>query len=114
MQLPAAVFGGVLGLLIWSRSVRWAHSTWLFVKARRGQSVAPFEAPPAYMVVINPAPWLFGAFLFFAFYILSKPHNPTWVWFFSGAVVLPAFAVSASLLSLRRSQARARARAGHV
>ena len=84
----AVICGLLIGLQIWSRTVRWIHSIWL---AFRPSSDAATNVPLSLPVLLflHSAPWLLAAFAAVIVYILSTPHKPEWAWFFGGAFATP-------------------------
>ena len=110
-NLGAAWFGAVLGLLAWSRTVRWGYAAWLAVKARGKPDTSQPGAMPTWLLFLHPGPWLTAILIFIAWHILSAPHHPAWNWAFGGAVAGPLIAVPLSLLMLQRARAGATKRA---
>lgn len=107
LDFPVAVFGLLIGLLVWSRTVWWVHFVWVATRDRQSGVVPRLSlAIPA---VLHSGPWLLAATIALAAYILMKPHSPGWNWFFGGMLATPlviAFNVS---LVLRRRHRRKRA-----
>lgn len=98
-----AVMGGLfVGLQVWSRTVRWAHSVWLAVKSRGNSSNVSLGLPV--VLFLHSGPWLLAAFVAFTVYILSTPHQPEWVWFFGGALATPLLIALNVLWYFRRKR----------
>jgi hypothetical protein len=98
-----AFFGLFMGMLVWSRALRWIHTLWIAIKARRSGNST--EAPASSFVVLaflHSGPWLLAATIAFAWVILSRPHQSGWPWFFGGMLIAPLYVAITVWLVLRR------------
>lgn len=88
-QLLAGIAGFMIGLLIWSRSVRWVQTVWGAIRQRRDRGD---WFGLLVVVFFHSGPWLLGISTFLAVRILSAPYRPEWAnSFFVGALVVPVF-----------------------
>jgi hypothetical protein len=102
-----AFFGLFVGLLVWSRAVRWIHSIWVAVKARRSGN--PADAPASSFLVLallHSGPWLLATVIAFAWIILSRPHPAGWHWFFGGMLATPLLIAVNVAVFMRRVRRR--------
>jgi hypothetical protein len=97
----AAFMGFYIGLLVWTSTVRWIYSIWQVVTER--SDAGPSKViPGASVLLLHSGPWLLFAAGLFAYYILSKPHEPWWFWFFVGSLFAPALAALRVAMVMRR------------
>ena len=107
--LPLSLFGLFIGLLVWSRAVRWIFS--LFIAIRDKRSPTTTAGSWTNVVVtgfLSSAPWLLIAVAALATYILSHPHSAGWLWFFYGMLATPLL-IAVNLLQFFRRRRKHKA-----
>jgi hypothetical protein len=105
--LPLSLLGLFIGLLVWSRAVRWIISLFVAFQSKRNSTVAAGSWWNVAMVgLLSSAPWLLIIVLASATYILSRPHGEGWVWFFCGMLATPLLIAINLLQVLRRLRKR--------
>jgi phosphotransferase system glucose/maltose/N-acetylglucosamine-specific IIC component len=103
-----AFFGFYMGLLVWTSTIRWIYSIWQVATERSAAGQGKF-LPGASVLLLHSGPWLLIAAAAFAYYILSRPHEPWWFWFFVGSLfapVLSALRVAFVMRCLKQSKAK--------
>jgi biotin transporter BioY len=105
-----AGFGGFfLGMLLASRVIGWLQA---IIEARKATHVNADAGTATHITlplaaVLHSGPWLLGGTMWWAYFVLAKPHSAEWVWFFSGIVVAPLVLVpTAIVISLRKKNAK--------
>jgi len=56
----------------------------------------------AVAAVLHSGPWLLGATIYAAYYLLRAPHAPAWDWFFAGIGAAPILWIPILILLARR------------
>ena len=88
LPVLAALLGLFVGTLLVSRVGRWVET---MVKHRS-----------AVAAVLHSGPWLLGATIYAAYYLLRAPHAPAWDWFFAGIGAAPILWIPILILLARR------------
>jgi hypothetical protein len=109
LEVAAPVLGFFLGTFLFSRDGSWVQAIVTAVQAsKRGD--AP-KSTIAVVAVLSSGPWLLAAFIFWAYYILSAPHERAWSWFFSAVgVAIPAWLLISLYLYHRSKRMQAAAK----
>lgn len=98
----AGLGGFMIGNLIWSRAVRWAHSIWIVVQEQRRDPVHRSRWRFAAPVFLHSAPWMLAALVVLMVLVLSAPHAQAWNAFFWGMLAGLVFTGSMGLWLVRR------------
>jgi hypothetical protein len=88
LPVLAALLGLFVGTLLVSRVGSWVET---MVKHRS-----------AVAAVLHSGPWLLGATIYAAYYLLRAPHAPAWDWFFAGIGAAPILWIPILILLARR------------
>jgi len=107
----AGIGGFFLGMLLTSRVIGWLQA---IVEARKAananadaDTVRPSRISLPLAAVLHSGPWLLGGTMWWAYFVLTKPHAAEWVWFFSGIAAAPLVLVpTAIVISLRKKNAK--------
>jgi threonine/homoserine/homoserine lactone efflux protein len=106
----AAAGGFVLGMLVWSRVLRWGLTIWTVNKERARDPAHRSRWRVAATVLLNSGPWTFAALIVMAALILPRPHVPAWNIFFYG--VLASLGLQALMMVWMVSKMRRYKRSG--
>jgi len=94
LQWLAPVLGLFLGTLLISRVGSWVEAIVTTVQnARRDATNKDAQRtlvwPLAAVAILHSGPWLLGVTVYWAYYVLTAPHAPEWLWFFGGVAAAP-------------------------
>ncbi|HSN18578.1 MAG TPA: hypothetical protein VLV87_10265 [Gammaproteobacteria bacterium] len=91
LSILAAPGGFFIGMLVWSRVLRWTLSIWTVNKERARDPSHRSKWRVAATVLLNSGPWTLAALIVLAVLILLRPHAPAWNAFFYGVLASAAF-----------------------
>ncbi len=108
LPLIAALAGFFGGIVLFGMVGRWLYVVTATVREYRNaaqsdalrKSLALALFPVTFL---HSGPWAMGIAIVSSYYLLSRPHSPNWLWFFSGASVGLLFMLVLVARAVRRA-----------
>lgn len=96
VPLLAGLGGFFVGMLVWSRALRWIYSLWAVFKERQRDPAHRSRWRIVTVVFLHSGPWMLASILVLVGLILPSPHAEGWNGFFYGilaSLVMQGFIV---------------------
>ena len=107
-SVPGIIFGLLIGLLLFTRVVRWLGGMWEIIRRRHDTPVTLKTAGTS--IFLHDGPWLLLLSILSTVWLFSSEHRPEWIWLFAGIALTPFAATFIIVRALRRRE-RGKARA---
>jgi hypothetical protein len=110
LSLFAAPAGFFIGLLVWTRAVRWAFVMWTVERERQRDPAHRSRWRIVAAALLNSGPWTLAALVTVTILVFRSPHAPAWNVFFYGILAGLVFQGLMMTWMLRKLQKRKAAR----
>ena len=84
LSLLAGPGGFVIGMLVWSRLLRWGLVLWTVAKERQRDPAHRSRWRLVAAALLNSGPWTLAALVTVTVLVFRSPHAPAWNTFFYG------------------------------
>jgi hypothetical protein len=113
LSLFAGPGGFFIGMLVWSRILRWGLSLWTVAKERQRDPVHRSRWRIVAAVLLHSGPWTLAALVTGTVLVFRSPHAHAWNVFFYGLLASALFQGVMMAWILRRIRKRKVAGTGH-